>query len=112
MSGTLDDGVDHGTPPTGFSSSDEEEVLLSNSSGSHGVFDLIIIDLDEPIVHVGAKSRPLPKGVADGLPEEALGKMFPTFLKPVQGLIDPANHWPTLMLANGLPKLGASTALS
>ncbi len=58
MSGTLDDGVDHGTPPTGFGSSDEEEVLLSNSSGSHGVFDLIIVDLNEPIVHVDAKTRP------------------------------------------------------
>ncbi len=43
MSGTLDDGVDDGTPPTGFGCSNEEEVLLSNGSGSHGVFDLIIM---------------------------------------------------------------------
>lgn len=72
MSGTLDDGVDDGTPPTGFGSSDEEEVFLSNSSGSHGVFDLIIIDLDEPIIHVDAKPRPLPEGVGDPLRRRCL----------------------------------------
>lgn len=81
MAAVLDNGVEDGTTPAGFCSSDEEEVLFTNGGGSHGILDEVVINLDESIFDEDTESRPLPEGVDDGLAKEAFGEVMATFFE-------------------------------
>jgi len=87
MTAVLDNGVEDGTAPTGFCSSNEEEVLFTNGSRAHGIFNLVVINLNESIFNEDTQSGPLPEGVGDGLAKEAFGEVMATFLELEQDAV-------------------------
>ena len=77
---------------------------MADGSGSHRVLDEVVVNLDQPVVQVDAKSLPLPKGVGDGLPKKAFRKMAATGLQLQKDAMDSFYDESALLPTNGLPE--------
>jgi len=70
--GTHDEGVDHRTTPTCLGVPNKEPVPLSNTTGSDGVFDEVVVDFESAVSQIPLQSVPFCQGVAHGFAKRAL----------------------------------------
>lgn len=112
VTAVFDDGVEHRATPSRFFCSDEEEVLFSDRCGSHGIFDEVVINLYPSVFEVNSESGPLPKGVSDGLSEQAFGKVLTTGLKMEERPVEALDDGATLLLPGDLSDFWACPTLT
>ena len=65
--------VEDGTAFSGFGVADEEVVFLADGTGTDGVLDEVVVDLDFAMLQVDLHAWPLPSGIAQCLPKWTFG---------------------------------------
>ena len=111
-SAVFDDRVEDGSALARIDVAHEEPVLLSNGSGTDGVFDEVVVDLHAPVLQEHAKAAPLTQGVVDGFAQGTLRQValfdFQSHERPVDAFVDGT----ALTRTDGLPQPGSGALFS
>lgn len=95
----FDDGVEDGAAVARGVRPDEEPVLFAQGGGPDRIFDEVVVDLHPAVPEIHGEGGPLPEGVSDGFPEQALGQH--AVLHPDEGAVEALDDHPATAGADG-----------